>query len=106
MNYPTYTSINGVKAEWDDTIKEKWKKIVKDLEEAKITGKITRSNYYTPRPYVDQYNSGSEEEGFCYVMSGEHFHNHVYMAVISTRKYNQEEKVKLKEKYHVACRGS
>jgi len=68
------------------SIKTKWEEILKDLKEAKITGKITRSNYFTPRPYVDEYNRGSDQEGFCYVMSGDHFHNHVYYAVISSRQ--------------------
>jgi hypothetical protein len=58
------TSINGKDAEWTPEIWEKWNRTMAGIKDQRP---VTRSNYFTPRPYVDEYNSGSDYEGFTYV---------------------------------------
>lgn len=58
------TTINAKAAQWSDAIQAKW-----DGEE--IEGFVTNANWYTARPYVDEYNRGSTEEGFIYTISAE-----------------------------------
>lgn len=60
------TSINGKEAEWPAEVWDLWfaKMANHDLERFPVE----RSNYFTPRPEVDQYNRASPYEGFCYVL--------------------------------------
>lgn len=64
---PTQTSINGKPAAWSPEILALW--------QAKLAGKdwsrpVTHANYFTPRPAVDEYNRGSDREGFVYTLAG------------------------------------
>ncbi len=58
------TSIRGKEAQWNREIWDKWYDIFGDIPE----GKVTKSNYYTPRPYRNKYDSGSKDEGFCFTL--------------------------------------
>lgn len=62
------TSTNGQPAEWTDEIKLKWKGATKTWPPDDVTH-VTHANYFTPRPYVDEYNRGSKEEGFVYTLN-------------------------------------
>lgn len=65
---PMRTTINDEPAEWTPEIWAKWHTVADDAD-PKYTGeRVTSANYYTPRPYVDEYNRGSREEGFTYIM--------------------------------------
>ncbi len=64
------TQINGEVAEWTPAIWQKWYTHI-DQADPKLYdthGLPTLANYYTPRPYVDQYNRGSKTEGFTFVV--------------------------------------
>lgn len=60
------TQINGKVAPWTPEIQAKWEASAKGRPE----GRITQANYFTPRPYVDEYNAGSSVEGFTYTIYG------------------------------------
>jgi hypothetical protein len=62
------TTINGKPAEWTQAIKDLWEKLVVPRIGKGET--ITTANYYSPRPFVDEYNRGSNKEGFVYVVHG------------------------------------
>lgn len=66
------TQINGKAAAWTAEIHAKWETAVADWAEAdprkRDPARVTQSNYFTPRPYVDQYNRGSETEGFTFTV--------------------------------------
>ncbi len=72
------TSINGKPAEWTEEIKAKWEAA---LANAKLTeGEVvTNCNYFTPRPWRNEYDRGSAEEGFTYTTN----YRHVYVGVIA-----------------------
>jgi len=53
--------------DWPDRAKELWDKhVAPRFEEGE---RCTAANYYTPRPYVDDYNRGSSDEGFVYILT-------------------------------------
>lgn len=73
------TTINGKEAEWSEEILAKWIKCWRgtgDPRDYETT--VSASNYFTPRPYVDEYNQGDKKEGFTYVIG-----RHVAMSVIT-----------------------
>lgn len=60
------TTVNGKPGEWDAATWKLWKTRVAPgflPEESCST-----ANYYTPRPYVDEYNRGSDKEGFVFIV--------------------------------------
>jgi len=65
------TQINGNAAEWTaeilDLFTAEWNKRYPEHD----INLVTYCNYFRPRPYVDEYNRGSEYEGFCYTMTGQ-----------------------------------
>jgi len=61
------TSINGKAAEWPDEVKAKWDTIISDP--GCPNGKVTNANYFMPRPYRNEYDRGSEDEGFVYTIN-------------------------------------
>ena len=64
------TSINGKEAVWNDSIKALFEKHVPKLSSGQS---ISNANYFTSRPYLDEYNLGSDKAGFSYtLMPGEH----------------------------------
>jgi hypothetical protein len=58
------TSINGKPAEWSPEVWALWA----EMMVAKEPERVEKANYYTPRPYVDEYNRGSDKKGFVYVI--------------------------------------
>lgn len=58
------TSINGKRAVWSHAIADLW---VEKMQGQ--SGRVISVNYYTPQPYVDEYNRGSDYEGFLYTVS-------------------------------------
>ena len=69
--------VNGKPSDWTPEIQAKWDHFVK-TSELDFTG-LNQVNYFTPRPYVDQYNRGSREEGFTYTI-----HRNVCLRIIKT----------------------
>ena len=75
------TSINGKPADWTPEIWQLWHTLAEKADpKAFDFAKVERANYYTPRPYVDQYNRGSEYEGFTYVVVGTDGYKHVWQS--------------------------
>lgn len=56
------TSINGSEADWTEAIRDRWDSTEADRPD----GEITSANWYTARPYQDEYSTGSTKEGFVY----------------------------------------
>ena len=73
------TKISGHSAVWTHEIWEKWNALWDTPSESVIS----EANYFTPRPYVDEYNTGSNDEGFTYVQ-GESYHKQVSQVIINT----------------------
>lgn len=57
------TLVNGQPAEWTLEIRAKWDAVMLGVEDPTP---VSGANYFTPRPYVDQYNRGSRTTGFTY----------------------------------------
>lgn len=66
------TTINGKQATWSKAIKELWFEVSTGIDKFVVT-----ANWFTARPYVDEYNRGSEHEGFVYTTL-EGYTHHVY----------------------------
>jgi len=62
------TSINGKPAMWTAGIWALWHMVADDADPKLTDDQVLRANYFTPRPYVDEYNTGSREEGFVYAV--------------------------------------
>ena len=63
------TQINGRPASWPEDVLVKWRaRWIATGDERQYEGTVSYCNYYTPRPYVDEYNRGSRKEGFVYVI--------------------------------------
>lgn len=58
------TKINGEAAEWPEDVWAKWRKAMDGLPELPTLS----ANYYTPRPYVDEWNRGRDTSGFVYTI--------------------------------------
>jgi len=72
------TSINGQLSTWPQDILDKWiAEWTKTGDKRKYLTTVSRCNYFTPRPYVDEYNRGDTKEGFVYVVDRQ-----VVMAVV------------------------
>ena len=63
------TAIRGKDAEWNDEIRQEWATRVAPLFKDDET--CSYANYFTPRPYVDEYNQGSDRYGFTYTVQPE-----------------------------------
>lgn len=57
--------VNGKPGEWPERVERLWKEKVLfgDGETCE------RANWFTPRPFVDEYNQGSKTEGFVYTVN-------------------------------------
>ena len=67
MTTPTMkTSIQGKDAPWSPKIKELFAEKLPPLESGEV---VTDANYFTPRPFVNEYNQGSRTEGFVYTLN-------------------------------------
>src|SRR5262245_1039659 len=68
---PIITSIRGTEAAWPEAVKELWCSKVEahpGYDQLTKDRAVTRANYYTPRPYVNEYNRGSYTEGFTFIV--------------------------------------
>lgn len=72
------TLINGQPAEWTREIWQLWYTHALDIDPKYQTGQVTRANYFTPRPAVDEYNRGSNKAGFTYTVMDAGRNPHVY----------------------------
>lgn len=55
--------INGVEAEWTVEIQNLWNEY---KSEDMTDDAVSLANYFTPRPYKDEYNRGDNKRGFTY----------------------------------------
>jgi hypothetical protein len=63
---PEHTTDKGVEVVWTPEILALWdKRVAPRFKEGE---RCSTANYFTPRPYVDQYNRGSNRAGFTYVV--------------------------------------
>lgn len=62
--------INGVEREWPEEIQKLWERKVEASPSSIIKDgdRVTTANYFTPRPRVDEYNTGSRQAGFTYTL--------------------------------------
>ena len=60
------TSINGLEADWTPDIQAKWE-AARD-ESAPDAAEVVQANYFTPRPWRNEYDRGSPDEGFTYTV--------------------------------------
>ncbi len=74
------TSINGEEAPWTEEIQAKWDEAM-DVDGAPDLDKVVRANYFTPRPWRSEYDQGSRDEGFIYVVE-----RSVWQAIIHTNE--------------------
>ena len=58
--------VSGVEQRWTNEIFVAWSKHVVPLFKEGET--CSDANYFTPRPYVDEYNKGSPYYGFTYTV--------------------------------------
>lgn len=73
------TSINGKPADWAEEIYKLWYTVAEGADPKMFSfDRVERANYYTPRPAVDEYNRGSEYEGFTYTIIGDDGYPHVW----------------------------
>jgi hypothetical protein len=65
---PYSTQINGHAATWTSAIWRRWYTVADDADPKWRGVTVSLANYYTPRPYVDEYNRGSRYTGFTYTL--------------------------------------
>ena len=58
------TKINGKVRIWPNTVAALWAA----TENGRPGGVVLEANYYTPRPYRNEYDRGSMESGFVYTI--------------------------------------
>ena len=60
------TTVNSQPAAWSAEVVA----LFRERVESKLTDgeTISSANYHTPRPYVDEYNRGSDKAGFVYIV--------------------------------------
>ena len=66
MILPARTMIRGQLAEWTEDILAKWRERVAPLFKEGET--CSDANYFTPRPWRNEYDRGSDKEGFVYTV--------------------------------------
>ena len=59
-------SVNGARQTWTDEIRAKWVKAWRGHEDDMAL--VTSANYFTPRPFRNEYDRGSRDEGFVYTL--------------------------------------
>ena len=74
---PQETSINAKPSVWSGDIWRKWRQVARGINGAwakigKGPAVVTHANYYTPRPYMNEYDRGSKAEGFIYTINFRH----------------------------------
>lgn len=61
------TSVRGTPSAWSNEVWLLWEKRVLPLLEAEGS-RCSAANYFTPRPWRNEYDRGSATEGFCCVL--------------------------------------
>jgi hypothetical protein len=69
-------TINGRDGVWPKRAEREWRKLTAAWKTEDVEA-CTRVNYFTPRPYRNEYNRGSEEEGFIYIIRGSVCYHHI-----------------------------
>jgi hypothetical protein len=59
------TQINGREAVWPEAVARRFAEIMGD-----DLAIVTQANYFTPQPYVDEWNRGRASHGFVYTLRG------------------------------------
>lgn len=62
--------------EWSSEVIEKWQAVISEPNMPE--GTVTACNYFTPRPWRNEYDRGSKEEGFVYTIN-----RHVWQVIIN-----------------------
>lgn len=62
------TQINGKDAEWSALLWMLWYTFADATDPKWKDVTVSSANYYTPRPYVDEYNRGNNKAGFTYIL--------------------------------------
>jgi hypothetical protein len=64
------TTINSLPCAWPPEVWAKWEAemAARATDHGGQTVTVESANYFTPRPYVDAYNRGSDTEGFIYTI--------------------------------------
>jgi hypothetical protein len=63
------TTVNGKETDWTPEIWQKWYTFA-DMADPKLSrGTVRHANYFTPRPYRNEYDRGSGEEGFVFTLT-------------------------------------
>ena len=62
------TMVNGKNADWTPEIFAKWHTFADRADPKFFAGEVLDANYFTPRPYQDEYSRGSREEGFTFTV--------------------------------------
>jgi hypothetical protein len=60
------TQINGKDAPWPPDLYDAWNRVMDGQDDDRP---VVRCNYFTPRPYQDDYDRGSDKWGFTYTRS-------------------------------------
>jgi hypothetical protein len=68
---PMVTQLNGKDAPWTPELYAAWERIIAESGATADDPPVGKSNYFTPRPYVDEYNTGSHHWGFTYTRGRE-----------------------------------
>ena len=63
------TSVNAKPCNWEADIHRKWDAASNPDAEELDGAVIVSSNYFTPRPWRNEYDRGCGDEGFCFVTS-------------------------------------
>mgnify|MGYP001597956752 CR=1 FL=1 len=78
-----HTSINGQPAEWTEAIWRLWYTFVDqgDPQLYDDPGLPSRANYFTARPYQDEWDQGDRKEGFTFVVGRHGRESNVYQVI-------------------------
>jgi hypothetical protein len=79
---------NEIEDAWTPEIEDKWEGVLRNhapLPEGEI---ITRVNYYDERPWLNEHDTGSGDEGFVFLTN----RRNVYGVVFKTREIVREER--------------
>jgi len=57
---------------WPQEILDKWAPVAQEILDRDPKAVVTHANYFTPRPYQDEYCRGSRNEGFTYTIANRH----------------------------------
>lgn len=64
--WPTRTEHDGRPEHWTAAVKQQW--ITRVAPRFKDMEFCSTAHYHEPRPWVDEYNTGSDQYGFTYVV--------------------------------------